>query len=406
MTREMRPVTDEEWPAFVRTVHTAFGSLPAPEHTAPELRSWPLDRSIAVIDDGEIIAGAGAFTFEITLPGLTSVPAAGVTWVAVLPTHTRQGILRSMMQHQLGDIRERGESLAVLLASESLIYGRFGYGLATTHADYELDRRHASLAVDIDAPGRVVLVDPETARKVLPEVHERVRRTLPGEVTRPEGWWEGFFRENKPSGGAGARFFAVHESPGGEADGYVYYRVRTQGVGAWEAAVEVGGLGALTDAAYTALWRYVADIDLSWKVVAKSRPVDEPLRWMLEDPRRLTAKNTADFLWVRLVDLAPALAARRYATSDRVVVDVTDEMCPSNTGRWAVEGGPDGASCERTSLDADLVCSVADLGAAYLGGVTFSTLARAGRVRGDADALRRADRFFSGDRAPWCGTAF
>ena len=406
---EVRAATEEEWPSFVRTTSTAFGNLPSDEDTTAERRSFELDRSVIGLADGRVVGTAGAFTFEMTVPGLLSVPTAGVTWVSVLPTHRRRGVLTRMMRHQLDDVRARGESLAVLLASESIIYGRFGYGLATTQAEYELSRDHRHLRVRHEPAGRVVLVDDTEAQKQLPAVHEKVRRLQPGDVSRPEGWWNMFWRDGKRGGGGGgSRFYALYEGASGEVEGYVWYRVGRPG-GSGPQASMVQGLGATTLDAYVSLWSYVTDIDLTERLTTASRPIDEPLRHLLADPRRLKTTNMSDYLWCRIVDLPAALEARRYSTQERLLLDVRDPFCSWNEGRWVLDGGPDGATCTKADAggDADVTLSASDLGAVYLGGTRVGSLARAGRVSArDTDVLRRADLFFAGDTEPFCQTHF
>lgn len=404
---EVRVATEEDWPAFVRTTNTAFGSLPSADDTAPERRPFDIERSMAAIAGGHLVGTAGAFSFDLTLPGLTTAPTAGVTWVSVLPTHRRRGVLTRMMRHQLDDIRGRGEPLAILLASESVIYGRFGYGLATVQAEYELPRLYRHLTAPHEPAGRVVLIDGAEAETQLPAVHDRVRRRQPGDVSRTDGWWARFFRDAKPGGGAGARFYALYEGATGEVEGYAYYRVGNANAGFATAAAMVQGLGSTTLDGYLALWQYVSDIDLTDRVTTTSRPMEEPLRHRLADPRRLKATSVHDFLWCRIVELPAAIAARRYATNDRFVVEVADEFCPWNAGRWLIAGGPDGATCERSRAAPELSLTAADLGAVYLGGTRLVVLAQAGRVHAaSTDVLRRADAFFQGEVPPFCATSF
>jgi predicted acetyltransferase len=406
---EVRAATEDEWPAFVRTTSTAFGNLPPDEDTTSERRSFDLDRSIAAFADGRVAGTAGAFTFEMTVPGLASVPTAGVTWVSVLPTHRRRGVLTKMMRHQLDDIRDRGESLAILLASESIIYGRFGYGLATTQAEYELSRDHRHLLQPHEPSGRVVLVDHDEAEKQLPAIHEKVRKLQPGDVNRPDGWWRGFFRDGKRGGGGGGqRFYVLYEGATGEVEGYAWYRVGRPGNNGGSASM-LQGLGATTRDAYLSLWSYVTDIDLTERTTTASRPIDEPLRYLLADPRRLKATNVSDYLWCRIVDLPAALAARRYSTTDRFIIEVRDPFSPWNEGTWTVDGGPDGATCERAGAGAtaEVTLTANELGAVYLGGTRLATLAQAGRVTAsDPAAIRRADLFFVGEQQPFCQTHF
>jgi len=406
---ELRAVREDEWPALARVDGAAFGAPPGEEELAGDLRGWELDRSLAAFERDQIVGMAAAYSFDLTLPGLTTTPAGGVTWVGVLPTHRRQGVLTRMMRHQLEDFHHRGEPLAVLTASESTIYGRFGYGPATTRVDYRLDRRHAALSRPGQTEGRLVLADLPTAAKVLPEVHDRCRRRQPGDISRPSRWWSSHFRRaENPRREAGRSIFVLCEGEGGEIDGYASYRVRRSDSAVLHMAdaILVEDLTAATPGAYTALWQYLTSLDLSVLVQADNRPVDEPLRWMLADPRRLEGV-ISDHLWVRLVDLPAALAARRYGIEGDLVLEVQDRLCPWNHGRWQLLGAPGEAECRPTRAAPDLAMGVDDLGAVYLGGVRLSTLARAGRIEERVPGtLARADLLFACEPQPWCGTGF
>jgi predicted acetyltransferase len=335
---------------------------------------------------------------------------AAVSWISVLPTHRRRGILTAIMGRELDDSVARGESMAVLHASEGVIYRRFGYGIAASSMSFALPRRHAAFLHSPPEAGRVRLVDEDTARKTFPDIFDRARRLQPGAVSRVDQWWanELFYVEKKEEG---ARFYVTYESAERVPDGYAAYKVvpRWSDDGVSRNRLEVLDLVTVSPEARTVLWRYVCDVDLVETISAGSCSVDEPLRWLLAESRRLTVNRLSDGLWVRVVDAPAALAARRYAAASRIVFDVQDEFRPDGNaaGRFALDGGPDGAKCERTTADPDLALGVADLGAAYLGGVSFSTLARAGlvdeRTRG---ALARADAMFRSDPAPFVMTAF
>ncbi|MDP9387451.1 MAG: GNAT family N-acetyltransferase, partial [Actinomycetota bacterium] len=357
MDLELRPVTEEELEAYLRVDSTAFGQAPPDADDAAVARAQlgPLERALAVFEGGRIVATAAAPPLELTLPGLTTTTVAALTYVGVLPTHRRRGLLRLMMGRLLEDARARGEAVALLLASESAIYGRFGYGLASSHVAVEIERRHGALLVP-EGRGRVELVDAGTAAKVLPAVHDQARRRQPGDLGRSAEWWEGALRDPEPRReGASPRFYAVHESAEGEADGYASYRVKSR----WEHGMPCGRVlvqevVALSPGADAALWRFLLSIDLTEVVEAESRPVEDPLRWMLADPRRLRVTMASDFLWARLLDVGAALAARRYAVPGRLVLDVDGGFGAPGGRRYALEGGPDGAGCRPTDDDADL----------------------------------------------------
>jgi predicted acetyltransferase len=411
MDFEIRPIadTDEDWGRFWPVLEAAFGESSA-EGEAEEWRgNFEFDRSLAAFEGERIVGTGGAYSMELTLPGLTSVPVGGLTSIAVLPTHRRRGILRAMIERHLWDVEARGEPLSVLNASEATIYGRFGYGPATWASEFEIDTPFGAFADPPETPGRVRFVDPAEGAKLLPEFYDRARRAQPGELSRGAAAWAIYFRDPEWYRRGGSQHFdVVYETGGGTVDGWVSYRIESHWDGELPAnTVRVRELYALTPAARTALWRYCLDLDLAGSAKLLGRPVDEPLRWLLADSRRLRTTQTREDLWVRLLDVPVALAARRYAVRDRLVLEVTDQLRPANHGRFALEGAPDGASCQRTGDDAALRLDVAELGAAYLGGVRFTTLAAAGRViERTPGAGGRADQLFASDPAPWCTTSF
>lgn len=409
MPFEIRPVTEEEFPRYARSIATVFGEGISDEDIADWAKITDVARTVAVFDGDAIVGTNGSFAFQLTVPGLRTLPAAGVTAVSVLPTHRRQGLLTKMMRYQLDDLRERGEPLAILLASESIIYGRFGYGLATTQATYEIDPKYASFAVEIEQHGRLRMIDRTEAAAILPGVYDRYRLLQPGAVTRVDAWWERHVSDPPHRRqGAGERVWVVYELPSGQVDGYVGYRIKENWEHGFPRNKAIVTQLITTDAeARTALWKFCMGLDLVVSVEFDNLPIEEPVRWMLQDPRRLRLVDAGDFLWVRLVDIPGGLAGRRYAAEGRIVFEVEDGFLPENSGRYLLQGGPDGAECCRTEGSPDLVVRVNDLGATYLGGVGFTTLARAGRVREEtAGALRRADAMFACEPQAWCCTGF
>ena len=404
MDLELRPITDEEHPAWSRWIGRAFGEDNDDESIARWRKITELDRTIGVFDGGEIVGTAGAFTYDMALPGGATLPAAGVTAVSVRSTHRRQGVLTRMMAHQLDDVAARGEPLAILTASETPIYGRFGYGLGTQFWGWTLDT-DSPLAHPSSATGRIRMLERDDAAKVLPGIREQVWRRHPGEVSWSPAWWDDWFQDPKDQRDGGSeRRYAVHESASGEADGYVAWNAKPK----WEGGLAVGTvrvqhLYGLDDEVEAALWQFLLSIDLVKSVVAWDRPVDDPLRWRLADYRHMKVSTQGDHLWVRILDVERALSARELGADDRVVIQVTDRFRPDTAGAYAVEPG----SCRRTHDDADLLMDIRDLGALYLGTVSATTLARAGRVtERTPGTLTRTDRLLASSATPWCRTHF
>ena len=404
MSFDVRTVKDlDEFTSAIFAIGQYFGMTPTEEQMKRFLDLITAERMHAAWENGAIVGGAGAFAFDLSVPG-GGLPTAGVTVVGVYPTHRRRGVLRSLMRGQLDAAHERGEPLAALWASEETIYGRFGYGLASFCGEIKLAHEYASFAVPFEPEGTIRFLEPDEAGEVLPPVYDRVRSQWPGMFSRNDLWWQD--RELKDSEerreGAGPKRWVAYER-GGSIDAYAVYRHKP----GWEEGSTVAELRvvealAATPTAERDLWGYLLSIDWKATVQAFLLPPDHALFLLLATPRRLRYRM-GDGLWVRLVDVGAALSGRQYAADGSIVFDVHDEFCPWNEGRWKLEGG----AAQRTNADADVALSAPSLGSAYLGGVSFASLGRAGRVEELKDgALMRADALFRWDRHPWCPEIF
>jgi predicted acetyltransferase len=407
MEYQLRPIQQDEFQRFGHANSTAFGYVWRPEHSQDAEKVLEFERTLAAFDQEDIVATAGIFSFEMTTPG-GALPAAGVTWVGVRPTHRRQGILTDMMRRQLNDVRERGEPIAALWASESVIYGRFGYGMAAKQEVFSILRSHSRLAHGIEARGRTRFVDRDQALTAWPSVYDRARGARPGFMSRSETWWRHHVlpeRDRRLSDYRGPFYVQYEES--GELRGYAVYGIQDPDSldGQPAGSITVIQLLGATDAATCALWRFVFGVDLVERMNAWWRPLDDTLPWMLADPRRLT-RRVSDSLWLRPVDVPAMLEGRAYSVEASLTFEVRDNFGDWAQGRYTLEGGPHGARCRRTDAQPAFTVEAADFGAAYLGGVRLQTLARAGRVEGDERALRLADLMFSWRVDPWCPEVF
>jgi predicted acetyltransferase len=399
---EIRNPTEEELRAAMEAGSSAFGDELKDEDYGRYSKTLPLDRFLTAYDDGRPVGTTAAFGFELTVPG-GFLPAAGVTWVGVQPSHRRRGILREFMDVQLADIRARGEPLAILWAAEAPIYGRFGYGIATVNVTIEAHTDRVAFREDPGRTGQVRLVGFDEALESFPPVYDRVRRETPGMFARSNDWWTQYKLADPEHWrqGAGPKFFASLELDG-SVEGYALYRIKQN----WQDGIPNGEV-RLLDAVATSpeatreLWRFLLGIDLVTKVGKEYFDPASPLFLMLEDPRRLRLRQS-DGLWLRLVDVEEALRGRTYMEGDSVVIQVRDELMPWNDGRWRV-----GAEIERTDDAADLALDVRDLAAVYLGGFDFHRLADAARVEElQPGALERASALFRTNRPPHCPEEF
>jgi predicted acetyltransferase len=402
MSIEIRSPAEEEFQDAAQAVYTAFGDVMHDEDLEREGKVMPRDRFIAAYDNGKPVGAAASYPFELTIPGGT-IAAAGVTWVGVLPSHRRRGILRQLMRRQLPEDGNGVEPVAILSASESAIYGRFGYGIAAPNVRLDAQVDRFRFRDDPGPVGAVRLVDRDEALELFPPVFERMRAQTPGMFARTPQWWSAIKVADPEHWrrGAGPKQLALLEIDG-KPEAFAIYRIKSD----WEHGIPQGQV-LVVDAiapsptATRELWRFLFSMDLVSKVNQPMFDPGSPLFLMVEDARRLHL-GVSDGLWLRLVDLEAALSARSYATEDAVVVDVRDEFCPSNTGRWKI-----GREVVRTNDDAELALDAADLASAYLGAFDFNRLAAAERVEElRPGALERATALFRTDRPPYCPEEF
>jgi predicted acetyltransferase len=397
---EPAPVSRDELPALVEASYSAFHNEVPDHHRERWQNVLEPERTLVLRDRGRIVAGTGIFSRRLTVPG-GEVPAAGVTLVGVRPTHRRRGLLTTLMRRQLADIHEGGrEAVAALWASEPVIYGRFGYGPATLAAHLEIRTREARLRRTSSA--QIDLLAPEDARDAMGPVHEAVRATVPGMLDRDGPWWQDRLRDHESDrDGAQPLRAAI------TGDAYALYAVKPDFTYEGPAAeVLVREVVATTAEGSAAVWGFLLGLDLTAKLAWDLAPADDPLPHMVVNAHDVRV-HLADALWVRLVDVPRALSDRSYAQPFEVVLEVADEVCPWNAGRWALRWDGSAATCARTATPAALELGAAELGAAYLGGTTLGQLARAGLVRELRNgALAAASRAFMGARAPWCPEIF
>jgi len=408
MSVEIRNAAPEEFGALLESMTAAYLERPETERVARIVRDrWEPARTWGAFD-GELVCGTfRSWPTELTVPGGARLPASAVAGVAVLPTHRRRGILSSLAAAEHAAIRERGEAVGLLYASEYGIYGRFGYGPGCRMATWTLDASSSAFhgaptsGVELVAPG------PES-RDAIFAVFEAWRVRQSGEIRRnPFRWGDDLGLTETPWGQPWRGFLALHRDPAGSVDGYVRYRAEER----WDDRqprnlLRVNDMHALTDAANLALWRFLAETDLVSTVVAQGRSPSDRLPWLLTNARAAIASGIGEGMWVRLFDVARALETRAYERTDAIVLEVIDGERGTPT-RLALDASPDGVTCRPTDGTPDLTVPVAALGAAYLGGSRLrDAVVATGVDEHAAGALARADALLRWSDEPWCSTFF
>lgn len=356
-----------------------FGAALMYDFTPDELSHeiFEPDRALVAVDGDTMVGTARVLSRDLSVPGAV-VPAAHVTGVGVRATHRRRGILSAMMARQL---REVPDALAVLWASESAIYGRFGYGPAAFGWSYEVDLHQVGPRPVQVRPGELGELAADEAIPHLAPLLETLQRRRPGVSGRSEPRWRKHLQD-KPEDrhGKTARRIVVHRDESGAVDGYALWRGKMNwGPSGPAHEVTLEELVAIDPDAYRALWHHMLTLDLAAKLEFGHGAVDEPVQQLVANPHAL-GRRVGESLWVRITDVPRALADRRYAAPVDVVLEVTDDLIESNSGRFRLTGDAEKAVCEPTTDAADLTVPIAELGAVYLGARPLTEFAATGRV--------------------------
>ena len=407
----IRAATPDTFRAFLKPLEYAFGELWGDAELEAERHVAEIDRVIGAFDGDVAVGCSGAYTFRMTVPGGAEVGAAGVTLVGVSPTHRRRGILRMMMLDLFEQARDRGEPVAVLQASEAAIYQKFGYAIATFSTRFEAPKDKVVFSRPVEGLGQVRVVERDEAIDLASTIYDARRPSINGALNRTDAKWRYHMLDDADwmRGANGHKIRAVLEVEG-QARAYAIYRIKAE----WDAlgpkgvvfVLEVLGLGA---AAEQAMWQWIFSLDLIGTVKAERGPVPLPLSLMVTEPRRLNM-GLGDSMWLRIIDLKAALEARQYRGPGEIVLDVTDDFCPENAGRWRLTVDADGSGSVQPaapSLVPDLALDIRELAATYLGTLRFGDLGLAGRVvECRPGALADADAMFGVSTAPFNGTPF
>jgi predicted acetyltransferase len=401
---EVRVPHPEEHEAFMATMGATFSFEPSPfDNELLDSLIGP-DRLLAAFDGDKLVATYGAFPFEMQVPG-GSVKTSGVTIVTVLPTHRRRGILTEFMKRDLLAAKDRGEVVASLWASEPAIYGRYGFGPAAYEIGWELPKASAIMHDAPDIRGAVRFLDETEAKQSLPAIYESALEGVPGSNHRTGQWWHTRFIADDPERRQGrpARRIALLEREG-EGVAYAIYRTKATGMNSELSLVELVGIDA---AAEKAMWQYLFEVDLTEVIKAGLRPSHDPLRGWLVNPRAMKPKAVDDSIWIKLLDVPAALAARTYRASGSITFEMVDEYSPWNSGTWVLSVAEDGTGeCAPTDASPDITITPGGLGSLYLGSHSAFAMASAGEATGTTAAIAKLDLMFGWHIAAWCPEIF
>lgn len=406
----VRPAGPDELEEVFRAMSGPFGfDMPEEEELTGWLeragRMFEPDRARLAEEDGAIVGTLLTLSLGMSVPG-TVLPMAGTTGVTVRTSHRRRGALRMMMAAHLADAAEREEPAATLWASDSAIYGRFGYGMAAWSTEIEVPRDHIAFHRLATEPSRVTEVGAEEVAGPAKSVYGAMLGSVPGFVDRSDAWWETRTLSDRPNqrGGAGKARYAVAWE-GADPVGWAKFRIKD---GSWDTGhadqeVRVVQCFATTPSGWAGMWNYLLSHDFAGKIKAFERAVDDPITSLLGGIRRARVRRS-DGLWIRPLDVAALLEGRSWIRTGAVDIAVEDAAGYAN-GRYRLEV-EDGSARVTPTQDAQVTLDVEDLGALSLGGRSATELALAGRIDGSPDEIRSLDALFRWDRAPWCPEIF
>jgi predicted acetyltransferase len=405
---DIRTITDADAEQFRRRLALGFGNDPDSDTASVERFQaiFEFDRTFAAFDGDDIIGTAAGFSLGLTVPGGAEVPMAGTTVIAVQPTHRRRGVFRALMESHLDDVASREEPLAGLWASESSIYGRFGYGPATYRHSIAIETGSIAFR-DEQVKGSTRLLGAPEAEPIVRDLYEKARTTRAGFLSRSDAWWVHRVIADPESwrGGKSSNRYVVFEEDGSPT-GYASYRQKAK----WEdfaagGEIDVSEVIATTAASHAGIWSFLTNIDLYTDLEYWNLPVDDALPFEITAPRRVRSK-LVDGLWVRLMDVTAALEARAYETDGGITFDLIDASRPHNTGTYRLDVADGRGHCERVSSAAEATFDTDVMGHLYLGGGNARAMAGAGRVEGDPESVGSLHRLFHTSQAPWCPEVF
>jgi predicted acetyltransferase len=404
-TRIVTPRDYDEWRPFDQIVASSFGEMweePKSEDRERAEIEAPYDFCIGVMDGDEVLGACSSFEFDLSLPGGRGVSVAALTAVGGNVTRTGRGALRAMMIEHLQRARERGHAASILNASEASIYGRFGYGHATTMVGYEVDSDRAEYSHPLDDPGSIELVtDLKGSIDRFRQAYDRCALVVPGTGGRNERWWDRVLDAKPNWRGGGKKIGVLHLDHRGDPDGYLLYSMKDDG--GWVAGGvltirELLGADVTTE---LALFRFATEVPLQRTVRWPEGPIDFPARHHMVDPRQLHVIDQHDLLWLRPLDVAVLLESRTFSADDDLVLGVDDQIFEDQCGPWRLSIRDGAATVERTDAAADLDMTSGQLAMVLLGDHRVQELAHAGVLAGEPAIIRRFDRVFQTDRRPY-----
>ena len=406
MDVEIRHITEKEHQEYLQIVYTVFGMKPVKEYLKRRKHTMESDRCLAAYVDGKIVGANGVLSFTLSIPKGT-VKAGGIIDVVVYPTHRRQGIMSKLMKRQLNEILNKNEPIAFLYSADSGTYGRFGFGLATFQESWEIQRtdtKFRKTLTDYNNAKNIEMVSAKEISNIMPKIYNETWYYRPGMIKRGKPRWDRLKLEMERQDIPGISSYALFKK-NGNPEGYVNYRLDLNTT-ATNGNLMINEIISTTNEAHLNLLNFCLNIDGVKKITSKSRPLDDPITWILEEPRKLY-RNVEDQLHLRILDVPNALISRKYNTDGQITMLIKDNIFESNNTKFILKTFGDIVTCEKTDLPHDITIDIRELGSLYLGGTNWLNLWKSKLIETNSfEKLQLADQMFYSTQSPWCADYF
>lgn len=316
--------------------------------------------------------------------------------VTVQASHRRQGLMRSLMTRDLRDAKDRGELFATLTAADALLYGRFGFGVATTERTLEVET-DSRFSMARPSNGTVVFAKPSEITELRKELFEQFHAESFFSIERPSYYWQADFefQQSKPRDDRAI----VHLDGQGNPDGAAVFTNTTT-------EVTIHDLLSRDTGAELEMLQFLAQLEgptkLIWKHCYDPR---HPLPWALSDRRLVHTTQEADGVWARIVDVAGALEARSFEHDGEVAFEVVDPIDDqSGNYQLRVTGGV--AEVKPATGSPKVQVQLAALASLYSAIQGANELAVTGVISGPADEVAALDRIFARSKPGVCAVKF
>ena len=402
-----KKINSENISDFAKAEAIAYTAL-ASEYYINRLKKLATpDRAIALFDENKIIGTANSFGESISLPSNKKAKVAAVSYVSVMPTHRRQGILSEMMKIQLNEIHSiHKEPLAVLWPSESAIYGRFGY--APTHEKhYSISKNNAKFLPQISSNNlKINFLNKKEAIECYVQVNNKLMESRPGVMELTNDWAERRIEDlisNHLSNGP-SYFIGIFDNK--TPVGLVTYSIENNNdYGNMPASLHIWDILYLNIESAIKLWNFCLNIDLVEEIHAKGVPEDDVLEALLISPGDLNARLTTG-LWIRIVDVINSLEARTYEHNGEIILKVDDSIIKDNNNTYLLNTNDKSTpKCEITSKNPDVEITIQGLSEIYLGTFDLNNLIASGNIK-NKKVIKTIKEIFKSESKPFCPMHF